>query len=59
MADYRESEGGDIICTVKEGTSAVRSRDKRKVFLLTSMDARIEVAGLLNIILEDVMCILC
>jgi len=38
--------------------SAVRSRDKRKVFLLMSVDPRIEVTGLLSIILEDVMCIL-
>jgi hypothetical protein len=59
MANYLNFEGGDIICKVKEGTSAVRSRDKRKVFLLTSMDPRIEVAGLLSIILEDAMCILC
>jgi len=57
-ATYLEFEGGDIICKVKEGTSAVRLRDKRKVFLLVSMDHRIDVIGLLSIILEDVMCIL-
>jgi hypothetical protein len=57
-ANYLEFEGVDTICKVKEGTCAVRSRDKRKVFLLMSMDPRIEVTGLLSIILEGVMCIL-
>jgi len=36
----------------------VRSRDKRKVFLVMNMDLRIEVIELLSIIPEDVMCIL-
>ena len=57
-ANYLEFAGDYIICKVKEGTNAVRSRDKRKVFLLMSVDPRIDVTGPLSIILEDVTCIL-
>ena len=36
----------------------MRSKDKRKVLPLMSMDTRIDVIGLLSFIPEDVMCIL-
>jgi hypothetical protein len=57
-ANGLEIEKDDIVCKMKGGTSAVCWRDKREVYLLTSMDFRIHITSLPRVALEDVMYIL-